>query len=65
MESSTVKKQLSQDDIEYFMSILAQYEPYDLDDQRLDVFDDDSLDENRYNATVAKKVLLQAGIIEE
>ena len=65
MVSLTAKKELTQDDIAFFKSIIEQYEPYDLDDPRLEFFDDNGLDENRYNATLAKKVLMKAGLLED
>lgn len=53
---------INSDDIAYFKSILEKYEPYDINDPILDSFDNPDIDENRYNATLAKKALVDNGI---
>lgn len=59
MASDTKKKALSDEKIQLFKEILAKYEPYDLDDPRLDIYDNPDIDENRFDATLAKKALLE------
>lgn len=65
MESNIMKTKLNEDDISFLKSLLKKYEPYDLDDPRLEILDDKSLDDNRYDATIAKKVLIKYGLLEE
>ncbi len=64
MESNTIKTKPNEDDISFLRSLLEKYEPYDLDDPRLEILDDKSLDDNRYDATIAKKVLLKYGLLD-
>ena len=62
MASDMKKKALSDDDVKFFKSILEKYEPYDLNDPILEIYDNPEIDENRFNATLAKKALLDNGI---
>lgn len=62
MASDTKKKVLSEDDIMFFKTVLEKYEPYDPNDPILNIFDNPDIDENRFNATLAKKALIENGI---
>ena len=65
MESNITEGIINEDDVSFLKSLLKKYEPYDLNDPRLDIYDDTTLDNNRYDATMAKIALLKCGLLEE
>lgn len=59
MESDITKRQ-----IELFKKIIEEFEPYPLEVLDSLQYDDKDYDEDRINATIAKKILLEHGITD-
>lgn len=55
-------RNITSENIAFYRGLLAQYEPYPLEVLDDLMFDDTRYDQNRIDATIAKKRLIECGI---
>ena len=53
---------ISSSQVDSFRALIREFEPYPLEVLENLMIDDDRYDENRINATIAKKMLIDCGI---
>ena len=60
-----MEQNITNTQIEFFKHIIELYEPYSLEELEKLKLDDKEHDPDRINATIAKKILIENGIIDD